>query len=101
MIHGLLHQRTTSPSGDLYRMIEIYGDESEERDAIYVKVGNLEGDGVVMDDDLKVAKNANKALNENGYKVVANPFMPPLSRLTPEETTLITGSFTVERIVND
>ena len=98
MIHGLLHQRTTSPSGDLYRMIEIYG---EERDAIYVKVGNLEGDGVVMDDDLKVAKNANKALNENGYKVVPNPLMPPLSRLTPEETTLITGSFTVERIVND
>lgn len=98
MIHGLLHQRTTSPSGDLYRMIEIYGEES---DAIYVKVGNLEGDGVVMDDDLKVAKNANKALNENGYKVVPNPLMPPLSRLTPEETTLITGSFNVERIVND
>lgn len=98
MIHGILHQRTTSPSGDLYRMIEIYG---EERDAIYVKVGNVEGDGVVMDDDLKVAKNANKALNENGYKVVANPFMPPLSRLTPEETTLIAGSFAVERIVND
>lgn len=98
MIHGILHQRTTSPSGDLYRMIEIYG---EERDAIYVKVGNVEGDGVVMDDDLKVAKNANKALNENGYKVVANPFMPPLSRFTPEETTLIAGSFDVERIVND
>lgn len=101
MIYGILHQRTTSPSGDLYRMIEIYGDDNEERDAIYVKVGNVEGDGVVMDDDLKVAKNANKALNENGYKVVASPLMPPLSRLTPEETTLISGSFDVERIVND
>ena len=82
-------------------MIEIYGDHYEERDSIYVKVGNVEGDGVVMDDDLKVAKNANKALNQNGYKVVANPLLPPFSRLTPEETTLITGSFTVERIVND
>lgn len=87
---------------DLVRYGEILG-PNQTRESFVVNVGyhHESGEAIIEDDDVKVAKKVIKKLEELGYKVIPNDRMPQLATFTPEELTVLSGAYQLERITNE
>lgn len=99
--HAFLTDKEPKVDGRWFRKVVFVteGDDDGLRSLI-IDVGGPDGENLNLLDDLAVAKKVVKALGEAGWQVVPSDLMP-FSSFTPEEASVLSGSFEIERLENE